>query len=365
MKRDIHFVVLNWKKWAPVLQGPTPGNVAELAPYIVSNEDIWVVLTYLQLTARGFTASIGPNPLRGRVNIIDGIHVFPEHLAPDMYAVGCRGDGHYPTLCHTVIHQNTLHVPGQPSIYVPQWAQPGLRPRDPGRTQIQNIAFFGHSAVNLMSRFHDASFQAELHARGYALLIRDRGEQVQWNDYHEIDLALSLRTIPQAHLKLKPANKLTNAWLAGTPALIGCEPAVRALRRSPLDYFEVPDPERALHVLSGLRECSPLYDAMVLHGRKRAALYTDDAIAHRWRIAIRAILFKFRQWQRQSGGQLDRDYLRRVRGHRMALQRHERDIHRSYWKMGFAKRWWESKQPPKQTEVPNSITEQRIGGAPR
>jgi hypothetical protein len=340
--------VFNWSKWATVLRTPTPRTITELAPHIVSNEDVWVVLTYLQLTARGFKASIGPSPLRGRINICDGIHVLPEHLTPEMFVVGCRGDGHYPAVCHTVIHQNTLRLPGQRSMYIPQWAQPGLRPRDPGRTRIQNIAFFGHSAVNLMRCFHDPSFQAKMQALGYTFLIRDRGERVQWNDYREIDLVLSMRAIPHAHLQLKPANKLINAWLAGTPAIIGPEPAVHALRRSALDYFEAREPEQVLQLLSTLRERSDLYDAMAAHGRKRAALYTDDAVAHRWRITLRAISSQYRQWHRQSNEQLDREYWRRLRNHELALQRHQRDIHRPYWQMGFGRQWWTSTQPPRQ-----------------
>jgi hypothetical protein len=354
---NIHFVVLDWNKWAPLLPIATHASVADLAPHIVSNEDVWVVLTYLQLTARGFSASIGPTALRGRINIFDGIHVLPEHLAANMFAVGCRGDGHYPAICNVVIHQNTLRLPKQRSIYIPQWAQPGLRPRDPKRTRIQNIAFFGHSAVNLMSCFHDPSFQAELHARGYALLIRDRGDQVRWNDYHEVDLALSMRSIPHAHLKLKPANKLTNAWLAGTPAIIGPEPAVRALRRSELDYFEVREPEQVLNVLSALKKHGAAYQAMVAHGHKRAELYSDDAVAARWKFMLRAMLPRFRQWQRLSSDELDRGYAARVRGHRLSLQRHERDIHRPYWTMGFGKQWWTSKHPPTQQALTTSASE--------
>jgi hypothetical protein len=348
MRSELNFVVLKWDKWAPLLAQHPPNDVRDIAHLIVSNEDVWVVLTYLQLRRRGLRASVSPMPVRGAINILDGIHIQPEHVTPDMYIVGCRGDGHYPGLCQTVIHQNTLRAPRRTVIYVPQWMQPGLLPRNPTRSRIERIGFFGHAAVNLLGYFHDEAFADQLRNLGCELSIRDRGERVCWHDYRDIDLVLSVRDIPYEHLKVKPANKLINAWYANTPAIIGPEPAIQALRRSQLDYFEARQPDEILQILKLLRSRPALYEEMILHGRKRAASYTDDALSRLWKIALNAIGVRFQQWQRMTSKQMDRAYMQRIRDHHRALDKHERDIHRSYRNRGFEKKWWESIRPPSQ-----------------
>jgi hypothetical protein len=277
---------------------------------------------------------------------VDGIQLKPDHVTSDMYVVGCRGDGHYPAICQTVIQHNTLRIAGEAAIYIPQWAQPALLPRDASRTGIRNVGFFGHAAVNLMKCFHQESFLKELGARGYELLIRDRGEQVSWSDYRDIDVVLSVRNIPYKHLRLKPANKLLNAWLAGTPAIMGPEPAIQALSTSDLDYLEVRDAQGVFKALELLEARPSLYEAMVMHGRKRAVHYSDDAVAGRWDGALTAIRADFQRWQQMSRSQWERDYLRRARNLRMALGKHDRDIHRAYREMGFEREWWAQTRPP-------------------
>jgi hypothetical protein len=244
-----------------------------------------------------------------------------------------------------------LRLPGVKSLYVPQWSQPGLVPRNAKRKGVRTIGFFGHAAINLAPCFHEERFAGELHALGLQLVIKDRAERVCWHDYSEIDIAISIRNIPYGHLVLKPANKLTNAWLANVPALIGREPAIEALRRSPLDYLEAHKPEQVFAMLSLLQARPALYESMAEQGRRRAESYTDTAIAQRWRHALRTLKAQFLQWQRRTAKEWERTHQQRLKKHSWALQLHERTVHAPYRNMGYDKRWWESHTPPQQPSL--------------
>lgn len=340
-----NFFVRSERKWTSLA---TPANLdPNRCPTLFeSNEDIWVVLTYLQLRRRGMRVTFSHGLVPGGINIVDGIHLEAEDIGPEFFLVGCRGDGHYPALCQVVLHQNTLRLPGQSSIYVPQWSQPGLKCRNGARTAVRSIGFFGHAAVNLGREFHDESFRKKLEEKGYELIVNDRDGRPNWHDYSNIDVTLSVRNIPYEHLRLKPANKLINSWHAGTPAIVGPEPAVQALRQSTLDYFEVRRPDEVFEVLALLESQPAIYQRMVAHGKARALEYTDAAVSARWLRALRSIHPCYARWRKLPAREMDRSYAARLRLHAQALRRHERDVHRGYWNSGFERRWWESRVPP-------------------
>ena len=346
MKGDVAFVVRNHMKWMEILTANTRPSIRDIRHMFVSNEDIWIVLTYLQLRRRGAKIQISSQPIPGRINIVDGIHLDPEHTRPDVFLVGCRGDGHYPALCDIVLHQNTLRLPGQRSIHVPQWIQPGIAPRDGNRRDVRTIGFLGHAAVNLHRAFHTAAMREALASKGYDLVIRDRDGCPQWHDYSDIDLTLCVRDIPYEHLRLKPANKLINSWYARTPTIIGREPAIRALRRSDLDYFELQSPEQIFDCLTLFRSQPSLYRKMVEHGSTRALQFSDDAVSGCWLKALRLIRRRYLLWERSAAAELDLTYQTRLKLHARALLRHKRTVHDAYYSAGFQRDWWDSRLPP-------------------
>lgn len=342
-----NFVVRNELKWACL------GTNCDLDPdrlpaLFASNEDVWVVLTCLRLGRRGLRFTVSRRPVPGAINIVDGIKLEPADSGPDIFLVGCRGDGHYPALCQIVLQQNTIRQAGAGAIYVPQWPQPGIICRNAHRRKPCTLGFFGHAAVNLDGSFHDRVFADRIASRGYELIIHDKDDAPCWHDYSKIDLTLSVRNIPYAHLRLKPANKLINSWHAGAPAIIGPEPAVQALRRSRLDYFEVRRPEQVLDVLASLESRPEIYRSMVEHGRARALRYTNDAVSVRWFRALESIQEFYIGWKRLRTAERDLAHAARLDRHARALRKHERDVHRAYWKAGFDRQWWDTRLPPVQ-----------------
>jgi hypothetical protein len=337
----IHFVVVDWKRWEALLSR-ADSRVADYAPSIVTNEDVWVVQTYLQLAARGVCASIGPEPVATAINIVDGITLGAATSAADVFYVGCRGDGHYPAICQVVLHQNTLTPAEAPAIYIPQWPQPALIQRAQSRRGIRCLGFFGHARINLAAGFREAAFGRELRRRGCRLEIRGRsGDCVSWNDYSQIDLVLSARSIPHAHGLLKPVNKLSNAWLARVPALIGPEPAVEAIRESPLDYVPIQSPADALDALDMLQADGALYERMVEHGSRRGESFSADAVAARWLSLLEAVRSRYESWRQLDAQARATDLVRRRKLHRTHLALHSTRIHAAYASLGFGQKWWE------------------------
>jgi hypothetical protein len=336
---SVNFVIFG-EKWADLLAGEVK-SISEVAARIILNEDVWSVLTYLQMRKRGLCASLSSEPLPDRINIVDGIRLEPERTSPEMFLVGCRGDGHYPGICQAVIQQNLITDEDEPSIYIPQWAQPGLIPRSPSRAQIRNIGFLGHHAINLAKCFREAAFVQDLRALGCELLIKGKSDtRVSWNDYSDLDLVLAVRDIPETHLRLKPVNKLTNAWMAGVPAMIGVEPAVELIRMSPLDCIAIRQPADVFQALQTLHECGGLYENMVKHGRRRAAEYADEAIAGRWFHALECIRDEFRRWKRMPREHRIADHNRRLELSAFHLTRHVEGVHRDYARQGYGPNWW-------------------------
>jgi hypothetical protein len=343
MQVGINFVIFDWNRWAPILsQGAPPIHC--LARHIVSNEDIWSVQTYLQLAARGLRATISSAPQRGKINIVDGITFRPPSFAPDVFCVGCRGDGHYPGICQVAIHQNPLEFPHQPSIYIPQWPQPGIIPRDPARRGVKTLGFLGHADINLAPEYKDSSFADALRKRGCSLLVRRKSAtQVDWNDYAEIDLVLAVRRIPQAHLLLKPFTKLVNAWMARVPALIGPEPAVAAIGRSGVDYLLIDSTNDVFRALDTFADRPDLYQELVDRGVRRAELFSESAIANRWMSVLAEIGDRYELWARMNERARMQDFWDRVKRHQLSIQTHVESVYKGYTDLGYPSRWWETR----------------------
>ena len=83
-------------------------------------------------------------------------------------------------------------------------------------------------------------------------------------------------------LQHKPASKLINAWLAGTPALLADEPAFAHLKRSALDYIAIETPQDVIAAVDRLRASPAEYLAMADNGRRRGAAFSAQATKLRW-----------------------------------------------------------------------------------
>jgi hypothetical protein len=206
---------------------------------------------------------------------------------------------------------------------------------------VSTIGFLGHFGINLAPAFRDPSFATRLKQLGYDFVVRGMlTDRVRWNDYSDIDLVLAVRDIPPEHLLLKPVNKLTNAWIAGVPALMGPEPAVQAITENSLDYISVTQPADVYCALEEFTRNPDLYGKMVAHGQRRGTDFNDAAIAARWMDAIERIRTEYGSWYKTSAANKRRDFERRLRSHHVHLLRHNQEVHASYERMGFIKQWW-------------------------
>lgn len=204
--------------------------------------------------------------------------------------VGVRGDLRESTSADFEIVQSSVHIDALRRFYVPHWPQPGLLPRDPQRGhRIERLEYKGFLG-NLHASFREPLWASFLAERGLewvvdAVAFRQVAEHttlLRWNDFRTTDLVVAMRPdAPGGHTN-KPATKLYNAWLAGVPALLGREPAFRELRRDPLDYLEVSSAEEIRGAVDLLLAEPRRYEAMVAHGRLRAAEYTAGLVLRRW-----------------------------------------------------------------------------------
>jgi hypothetical protein len=127
--------------------------------------------------------------------------------------------------------------------------------------------------VVLRQRIRRGAWSTRRHLR-----VRDG----QWFDYGQVDLVLAHRIEAATMLQHKPASKLVNAWLAGTPALLADEPAFARLKRSEFDYIAIETSRDVIAAVQKLRKAPALYLAMVENGRDRGATYSVQETKERW-----------------------------------------------------------------------------------
>lgn len=247
----------------------------------------WTLQTYLRLKADGFPCQlIGSLPNEGIVL------AHRDSLADNLPPVGSRllivclkaeRDPHPCAMLHVVQNRQEALTPlisvWEPH-YIPLWPQPGLIRRDSKRNlRFENVAYFGNER-NLAPELKAPSWQEQLSHLGLRWYVVSRNA---WNDYSDVDVILAVRPFKRnAHLE-KPATKLFNAWHAGVPAILGCESAFQAERKSELDYIEVATPAEALSALKRLRDDQEWRQAMVENGRIRAKETQVANLVNQWR----------------------------------------------------------------------------------
>ncbi|MEO8849627.1 MAG: glycosyltransferase [Casimicrobiaceae bacterium] len=248
-----------------------------------SGIDVWIVQSYLllrePLAARGYRVLFGARYPRNAIGIAhwDDLNAY-FNGAHRARLIGVRADRSPLYCCERVIVQNDTLVRAACERYVPHWPQPGLVVRDATRAaRIETLAYHGRLA-RLPRWLRESGFRRRLAALGVTLRLSES----TWNDYHDVDLAIAMRAEGASMLELKPATKLTNAWLAGVPMLLDDEPAFRGMRRSPLDGAAVANADDVLAAVARLKRDPHTYAAMVANGHARAAPFTRAAVAQHW-----------------------------------------------------------------------------------
>lgn len=249
----------------------------------------WTLQTYLRLKADGFLCELTGNcPTEGIV--FAGRSAFPDNLQPSsrLLMIVHQGDKTRHPYAQIHIVQNpqdkmlVRSVALWESYFMRHWPQPGLIPRNPARgDRFENVAFFGREE-NLAPELREPSWQDQLTALGlhwHRVIHPER-----WNDYSYVDALVAVRKFAhQSGYDWKPATKLYQAWHAGIPAILGCESAYRAERKSELDYLEVTSLDELMVALWRLRNDKELRHAMVENGRVRAEETQPTRLVTQWR----------------------------------------------------------------------------------
>ena len=255
---------------------------------LILGEHYWIALTHARLRDAGADVR-----LDNRVPD-EGIVVFYAGDKRKAWAavrrnshallVAVRSDRQPVGFADIEVVQNATSAGGPRTWHVPHWPQPGLVPRDPSRgTTLRTILFPG-TPENLHPGFSSQQWRDAMDERSLEFRCSSdgRGEVRAWQDYSDVDAMLAIRP-GGGEIRNKPAWKLFNAWLAGTPAILGAEWAYRELRRHDLDYIEATDPASALLAIDRLRASPGLYAAMAAHGRERGLAHANDAVTAAWR----------------------------------------------------------------------------------
>lgn len=308
--RHVHFVMRdiarNWPDLAALTEADVDIQPARFRTGVVN----WVLQTYLHLRevleSAGVTTSVGESIEPHVVNIVhrDGLNRLSA-AARHATIIGVRADRPAFELADFEILQNDVHALQPHQFYIPFWPQPGLIARHTSRAErIENMVYLGNTGT-ASPWLTETNFLLALGQIGVSFEIRAK----KWFDYGNIDLVLAHRAEAPCMVVHKPASKLVNAWLAGTPALLGDEPAYLNLRHSPLDYISVDSPRDVLLAIARLRTQPALYREMIEHGRRRATQFTVEMLRRRWlQVILDVALPQAAEIERRKGwlGQLMR-----------------------------------------------------------
>jgi hypothetical protein len=253
-----------------------------------SGIDVWIVQTYLHvrdaLAADGWSVRLSDRFEPGAICVAhwDELHRL-RWRAPLAYLVGVRADRPPLLVADWVVRQNTLCADDGREVGIANWPQPGIRVRDPSRgDRVRRIGYFGRLAM-APAFFADPAFLGKLEALGLEFVPSEN----DWQNYRDIDVVIAFRTAPPSLLRHKPVTKVSNAWLAGVPAIVGPEPAYLQTKRDDLDMFVADDADGVIGALTTLVRHPERYRAMRERARERAVEFDIPAIRERWLAFLR------------------------------------------------------------------------------
>ena len=251
----------------------TESDIDRNASRFRSGVDVWIIQTYLHvrdaLAADGWTVSLSDRFEPGAICVAhwDELHRL-RWRAPLAYLIGVRADRPPVLVADKVVRQNTLVPDDAQTVGIPPWPQPGMRRRRPERGDaVRRIGYFGRLAMapSFFSRRRRSA------ARSTSSGLEFVPSEHDWQDYSDVDVVIAFRTAPLSLLRHKPATKVSNAWLAGVPAIVGPEPAYLQLRKDENDMCVATDAAGVIAELTRLvREPRPLCGHACARGRAGA-----------------------------------------------------------------------------------------------
>lgn len=271
----------------------------------------WTFQTYLRLQADGFPCKL-VSELPSEGIIVFHHHALQAHKKPikpgkNQLFIFLKAESQPYGYAQLHVVQNPAEVlTVKDSYYLPHWPQPGLIPRDSLRgDRFENIAFFGHK-INLAPELLELPWEKqlkELGLRWYPIVNSNHWLDFyqiknRWNNYREIDAIVAVRSFDNIPgYPNKPATKLFNAWLAGVPAILGCESAYRAEGNININYLEVNTLSDLLSVVKRLKDDISLRQKLVQNGYKNSLNINSKSITNQWRdFLIKVAIPAFGDW---------------------------------------------------------------------
>lgn len=255
----------------------------------VSGCTVWTFQTLINLNyyyRDDITCSVGTTCLPNKINLLHYDDFSPRVKPWRGLTVVCRADRPHVFGADYVVEQ-IKSAEKNGGLFISHWPQPGLKPRCAQRTAITTIGYFGRMDSFPPELTSDA-FRAKLAAHGLLLKI----ELNNWTDYQDVDIVLCFRKHHDHILSRKPASKLINTWLAGCVLICDDEPAVKAIKNSPLDYLVAHNSAEIIKTAVMLKNNPDLYHAMTAHGKQRLGEYSREAVAKNWMLLFDKIWAK-------------------------------------------------------------------------
>jgi hypothetical protein len=184
--------------------------------------------------------------------------------------------------------------------YLPHWPQGRLIPRDGNRGDIfENIAYLG-TEYELAQEIKNSSWERQICSLGLTWhLVKEKD---RWNDYSYVDAIIAVRSFDKYNTyDFKPASKLINAWMAGVPAVLGCESAYSEEGKNGVDYIEVSSVEEAIFALKHLKEDINFRHMIVKACLNQAEQINPKQIAEKWiNFIIKKAIPGYEEWTKTS-----------------------------------------------------------------
>jgi hypothetical protein len=130
----------------------------------------------------------------------------------------------------------------------------------------------------------------------------------KWNDYSKVDAVVAVRPVYDSNhkkissnlsLNKKPPSKLTNAWIAGVPAILSPDDAFLKLKKSEYDFLEAKNADELISQIKLLKDNRKLIDKMIKNGFQRSKKIQLNIIAKQWdQIIQKKVIPNYLLWRK-------------------------------------------------------------------
>jgi hypothetical protein len=278
-----------------ILFGQTPQMLAgfeksafsDLSPAdLIDGQDMSVLQPYLLIKSRMQGCRVSGEFDPDAVNIATGQHLLrPAKGRP--FVVSVRNDFPRRRWVNLEFVHNKAQL-GPNAFWVPHAPQLGLIPRDPARGEtFATVGYMGRPVNFVRFRglwqagFGTISEEIENLCASLNLKLVMRGADT-WHDYSDLDVVLGIRDFSGRPFHNKPAVKLVNSWIAGTPFIGGPDSGYLDVGEPYWNYLRVSTAGDLARALELLRKDPALRARLVERGKEAVMHYGFEETAQRW-----------------------------------------------------------------------------------